>query len=92
MAGPPWKDHPDYILAEEDIPHFDDLATIDHPQFALILLKSLAKDIEKKKGMKLEKLEPMPIKGSLHEIPAKAKIPKTPKFDNVARMPAPDPR
>jgi hypothetical protein len=36
-------------------PDFDDLSTIDHPHFALILLKSLAKDIEKKKGMELEK-------------------------------------
>jgi hypothetical protein len=34
----------------------------------------------------------MLIKGSLHEFLEKAKIPKTPKFDNVARMPAPDPR
>jgi hypothetical protein len=34
----------------------------------------------------------MPIKGSLPELLAKAKIPKTPKFDNVARMPAPEPR
>jgi hypothetical protein len=47
---------------------------------------------EKMKGMELEKLRPMPIKGSLHELLAKAKIPKAPNFDNVARMPAPDPR
>jgi hypothetical protein len=34
----------------------------------------------------------MPIKGILHELLAKDKIPKTPKFHNVSRMPAPDPR
>jgi hypothetical protein len=50
MAGPQWKDHPDYI-AEEDLPNFDDLNTIDHPHFALILLKSIAKDIEKMNRM-----------------------------------------
>jgi hypothetical protein len=51
MAGPQWTDHPDYIMAEEDLPNFDYLTTIDHPHFALILLKSLAKDIAKNKGM-----------------------------------------
>jgi hypothetical protein len=42
--------------------------------------------------MELEKLRAMPIKGSLHEILVKAKISKAPKFDNVARTQAPDPR
>jgi hypothetical protein len=92
MAGPQWKDHPHYILAEEDLPNFDDLTTIDHPNIDLILLKSLSKDIEKKKGMELENLRSIPTKGSLHELLAKAKFPKAPKFDNVAHMPAPDPR
>jgi hypothetical protein len=64
MAGPQWKDHPHYIIAEEDLPNFDDLTTIDHPHFDLILLKSLSKDIE----MELEKLRSMPIKGGLHEL------------------------
>jgi hypothetical protein len=40
--------------------------------------------------MELEKVRSMPIKGNLHELLAKAKIPKAPKFDNVARMPAHD--
>jgi hypothetical protein len=55
MAGPQWKEHPHDINTEEDLPNFDDLTNIDHPHFDLILLKSLSKDIEKKKGMKLEK-------------------------------------
>jgi hypothetical protein len=54
MNGTKRKVHPDCVIAEEDLPDFDDLTTIDHPHFALILLKSLAKDIEKKKGMELE--------------------------------------
>jgi hypothetical protein len=62
MACPQWKDHPDYIIAVEDLFNFDDLTTIDHPHFALILLKMLAKDIEKNNGTELEKLKPMSIK------------------------------
>jgi hypothetical protein len=73
MAGPQWKGHPDYIIAEEDLPDFDDLATLDHAHFALILLKSLATDTEKKKGMELEKLRTIPLKGSLHELLAQSK-------------------
>jgi hypothetical protein len=92
MAGPQWKDHPHYIIFEKDLPNFDHLTTIYHPHFDLILLKSLSKHIEMEKGMELEKLRSMPLKGSLHELLANAKIPKAPKFDNVARMPAPDPR
>jgi hypothetical protein len=92
MAGRQWQDHPDYIIAEEDLPNFDALTTIVHHHFALILLKRLAKDNDNKKGMELEKLKPMPNKGSLHELLANTKIPKTLKFDNVASMPAPDPR
>jgi hypothetical protein len=92
MAGPQWKDHPHYIIAEEDLPNFDDLTTIYHPHFDLILAKILYKDIEKNKGIELEKLRSMPMKGSLHELLAKAKIPKGPNFDNVAHIPAPDPR
>jgi hypothetical protein len=42
--------------------------------------------------MYLEKLKPMPINGSLHELLAKPKIPKRTKFENVARVPAPDQR
>jgi hypothetical protein len=72
MTGPQWKDHPEYIIAEKDLPNFDDLSTIDYPHFALILLKRLAKDIVKKKGMELDNLRPMPIKGSLNELLAKA--------------------
>jgi N12 class adenine-specific DNA methylase len=68
------------------------VTTIDHPHFALILLKSLAKDIEKKNGMELETLRLSPIKVSLHELLVKAKNTKTPKFDNDARIPTPDPR
>jgi N12 class adenine-specific DNA methylase len=49
-------------------------------------------DIEKKKGMEFEKLRSIPIKASLHELLAKAKISKTPKFDNAARTPTPDSR
>jgi hypothetical protein len=41
--------------------------------------------------MELKKLRSIPIKVSLHELLEKAKFPKAPKFDNVARMPAPDP-
>jgi hypothetical protein len=92
LAIPHWKDHPEYIIGEEDLTNFADLTTIEHPHFDLILFKSLAKDIEKKKGRELEMLKKIPIKESLHELLAKAKIPKTPKFDNVACMPAPDPR
>jgi hypothetical protein len=46
MAGPQWKGHPGYFMAEEDLPDFDDLTTIDRPHLALILLKSNGKDIE----------------------------------------------
>jgi N12 class adenine-specific DNA methylase len=42
--------------------------------------------------MELEKLISIPIEVSLHELLAKAKFPKAPKFDNVTRMPASDPR
>jgi Zn-finger nucleic acid-binding protein len=42
--------------------------------------------------MELEKLRSIPIKGSLDELLAKSKIPKTPNFDNVARIPTPDPQ
>jgi hypothetical protein len=90
MAGPQWKGHPDYVITEEDLPNFDDLTTIDHTHFALILLKSLGKDIEKKKGIELEKLRSKTINRSLHEFLVKAKNLKTPKFDNVARIPTPD--
>jgi hypothetical protein len=45
---------PDYIIAQEDFPDFDDLISVDHPDYSLILLKSLAKSIEKEKGMGLE--------------------------------------
>jgi hypothetical protein len=65
MAGPQWKAHLDYIIAEEVLPDF--ITTIEHPHFALILLKSLDKDIEKKNGMELEKLRSIRIKGSLHD-------------------------
>jgi hypothetical protein len=92
MAGPQWKGHSDYFIVEEDLTDFYDLTTIDHPHFALKLLKSLAMDIEKKKGMELENLSSIPIKGSLHELLAKSKTTQTPKFDNVARIPTPDPR
>jgi hypothetical protein len=67
MAGTQWKYHPHCIIAEEDLPNFDDLTTIDHPHFDIIGLKSLSKDIEKSIEMELEKLISMPIKGSLHE-------------------------
>jgi hypothetical protein len=39
MAGPQWKGYPDYVTAEEDLPDFDDMTTIDHPHFAQILKK-----------------------------------------------------
>jgi hypothetical protein len=37
-------------------------------------------------------LNDLPIKGSLHELRKKAKISKTSKFDNVARIPTRDPQ
>jgi hypothetical protein len=39
----------------------------------------------------LVRLIEQPIKGILHELLGKAKIPKAPKFDNVARIQTPDP-
>jgi hypothetical protein len=38
------------------------------------------------------RLNAQPIKGSLHELLAKSNVPKTPKFDNVACIPTPDPQ
>jgi hypothetical protein len=49
IAVPQWKGHLDDVIAEEDLSNFDNLTTIDHPHFALILLKRLAKDLEKEK-------------------------------------------
>jgi hypothetical protein len=84
IASPEWKDHPHYIIAQEDLPDFDDLTPVDHPHFALLLLTSIAKDLEKKKTLELQGLRPLPIKGSLHELCGKAKISMKPKFENVA--------
>jgi hypothetical protein len=90
MASPQWKGHPDYIIPEEDLPDIDVLTTIDHPHFALIHLKSVAKDILKAKEAELVRIIEQPIKGSTNELIAKAKIPKTPKFDNVASITTPE--
>jgi hypothetical protein len=54
--------------------------------------KSIAKDLEKAKEAELLRLNEQPIKGSLHELLASAKPPKTPTFDNVALILTPDPR
>jgi hypothetical protein len=35
-----WKNHPDYIIAQEDLHDFDVLASIDHSHFSLIFLSS----------------------------------------------------
>jgi hypothetical protein len=76
MAIPQWNGHSDYIIAEEDLPDFYDLTTIDHPHFSFIILISVAKDIEKAKKAELVWLNEQPIKGSLYELLAKAKIPR----------------
>jgi hypothetical protein len=47
---PQWKGNPDYIMSEEDLPDFDNLTTIDHPHFALILLKVLVRILKGRKG------------------------------------------
>jgi hypothetical protein len=49
MAGPQWKYHPDYIIAQEDLPDLDDLPENRHPHFALIFLTSFMKLIAKDK-------------------------------------------
>jgi PleD family two-component response regulator len=54
MAGPQWKNHPDYIIAQEDLPDFDDLTGTNHPHFALIFLASFMKSIPKDKETDLE--------------------------------------
>jgi hypothetical protein len=89
IAGPQWKDRPHYIIAQEYLPDFDDVTTIDHPQIALIHLKSLANENEKDKSLKLKRVRSLSIKGSLNELREKA---TASKIDNVARIPAPDPR
>jgi hypothetical protein len=101
MAGQKWKGHPHYVIVQEALLDLDELTSIDHPHFGLILIKSLAKDLgkdsfdqplKKTKSTELRRLSGIQIKGSLHELCEKAKIPKTPNFHNVARIPAPDPR
>jgi hypothetical protein len=85
MAGPQWKGHPDYVIAQEDLPDFDDLTSIDHPHFSLILLNKLAKDIEKKKEIQLE------YESAKVHARAQAKRLNYP-IDSVARIPTRDPR
>jgi hypothetical protein len=41
-AGPHWKDHPHYIIAQE---YINELFDIDHPHFAVILINSLKKSL-----------------------------------------------
>jgi hypothetical protein len=94
MDGFQWKGHPDNVNAEEDLPNFDKLTTIDHTLFALILLKSLAKDLAEEKEVELQYEK--------EKVRAKAEAEQITKYDNligadmaeihsVARIPAQDP-
>jgi hypothetical protein len=54
IAGPQWKDHPHYIIAQEDLSNIDELTDINHPHFVIILMTSLSKSLEKDKEAELE--------------------------------------
>jgi hypothetical protein len=85
MAGPQWKGHPHYIIAQEDLPELDDLTSIDHPHFSLILLNKLAKDIEKEKEVQLE--------NESAKVHARAQAERLNyQVDSVSRIPTHDPR
>jgi hypothetical protein len=46
QAHPKWKDHPDYMISQNYLPDIDGVSDIDH-HFAIILLKSLKKSLDK---------------------------------------------